>query len=149
MTAKGLFWMFLGPALWTAILLLIASDTAHGVMEMAEFSAETGIRKVAAVPDRTLRVDALAAPKAEAKCGNRRAPTRPERRPRSAAIGRSTRFNWIRIQLEVQSQAAPATAPCPPGSSRWRPRQTWTAPGTPRREPGSARYHPRWRSFGP
>jgi hypothetical protein len=33
MTAKGLFWMFLGPAVWTAILLWTASDKAHGVGE--------------------------------------------------------------------------------------------------------------------
>ncbi len=41
--AKGLFWMFVGPALWAAILLLIASDTVHGVVEIAELSAEPGI----------------------------------------------------------------------------------------------------------
>ena len=68
MTAKGLFWMFVGPALWAAILLLIASDTAHGVIEIAEFSAEPGIRQVVDVPDRTLRVDAMAAPSAQPTC---------------------------------------------------------------------------------
>ncbi len=68
MTAKGLFWIFVGPALWTAILLLIASDTAHGVMEIAEFRAEPGSRRLVDVPDRTLRVDALAAPQAQRIC---------------------------------------------------------------------------------
>ena len=68
MTAKGLFWILVGPALWTAILLLIASDTAHGVMEIAELSAEPGFRQVVEVPDRALRVDALAAAQARRIC---------------------------------------------------------------------------------
>jgi len=35
MTSKELFWTLIGPAAWTAILMLIASSAAGGVAEVA------------------------------------------------------------------------------------------------------------------
>jgi len=68
MTAKGLFWIFVGPALWTAVLLLIAKDTAEGVMQIDRGHAELALRRVVDVPEPGLRIDALTAPIVQQTC---------------------------------------------------------------------------------
>ena len=50
MTAKGLFWMFLGPAVWAAILLWTTSDKAHGVVNPAKFETDRGAAIAADIP---------------------------------------------------------------------------------------------------
>ena len=51
MTAKGLFWMFLGPAVWTAILLWTTSDRAHGVVNPAKLETDRGAAITADIPN--------------------------------------------------------------------------------------------------
>lgn len=48
MTSKGLFWIWLGPLAWMAILLLVASGRADGAVEteVAETRSEGGFRLV-------------------------------------------------------------------------------------------------------
>jgi len=46
MTSKGLFWIWLGPLAWMAILMLVASGRADGAVEseMTETRSESAVR---------------------------------------------------------------------------------------------------------
>jgi hypothetical protein len=46
MTSKGLFWIWLGPLAWMAILMLMASGRADGVVEseMTQTRSESAVR---------------------------------------------------------------------------------------------------------
>ena len=68
MTAKGLFWMFAGPAVWMAILLLIASDKAHDVAAATKVETDPGAPIAAEIADGAVQPATLPVRESEPTC---------------------------------------------------------------------------------
>ena len=68
MTAKGLFWMFAGPAVWMAILLLIASDKAHDVAAATTAETDPGAPIAAEIADGAVQPATVRVRESEPTC---------------------------------------------------------------------------------